>query len=41
MFFDPQNSNSGFPGGRVDKNPPANDLDSILGLGRIHMSQSD
>ena len=32
-----------FPGGTVDKNPPANarDTGSILGLGRPHTSQSN
>ena len=32
-----------FPGGTVVKNPPANagDMDSIPGLGRTHMPQSN
>ena len=31
-----------FPGGAVDRNPPANagDMGSIPGLGRLHMLQS-
>ena len=34
---------SGFPGGSVVKNPPANagNTGSILGLGRSHMVQSN
>ena len=33
----------GFPGGRVDKNPPANagDKSSIPGLGTFHMPRSN
>ena len=35
--------NREFPGGAVDKNPPANagDMGSILGPGRSHMPQSN
>ena len=37
-----QKINGGFPGGPVDKNPPANagDTGSISGLGRPHMHRA-
>ena len=42
IYFLYVNLISGFPGGAVDKNPPANaeDMGSIPGLGRSHMPQS-
>ena len=42
-FHNVKNKISGFPGGTVVKNPPANagDLGSSPGLGRSHMPQSN
>ena len=42
IYFLYVNLISDFPGGTVDKNPPANaeDMGSIPGLGRSHMPQS-
>ena len=42
IYFLYVNLISDFPGGAVDKNPPANaeDMGSIPGLGRSHMPQS-
>ena len=42
-YADDKETNQGFPGGTVIKNPPANagDTGSSPGLGRSHMPQSN